>query len=154
MVLVLNQQRALWLPLRSIRHQISLLMSCSGYANWDIGVHFVDNKRIQELNRAYRDKDKPTDILSFPFHQVARPEVDLPKTSVEDDMNLGDMFLSVPYILDSCRQTNESISNRLPVLLTHGICHLMGYDHEHDSDFEKMAQREDEILQRFYKLKR
>ncbi|KAJ2498823.1 hypothetical protein IWW47_003432, partial [Coemansia sp. RSA 2052] len=89
-------------------------MSCSGYANWDIGVHFVDNKRIQELNMAYRDKDKPTDILSFPFHQVTRPEVDLPKTNVEDDMNLGDMFLSVPYILDSCRQTNESISNRLP----------------------------------------
>ncbi|KAJ2744984.1 hypothetical protein GGI20_002521 [Coemansia sp. BCRC 34301] len=152
MVLVFNQQRALWLPLRSIRHQISQLMSCSGYTNWDIGVHFVDNNRIQELNRVYRNKDKPTDILSFPFHQVSTPEVDLPKTNVEDDMNLGDMFLSVPYILENCKQANEPVSRRLPVLLTHGICHLMGYDHESDSDFKIMSQREDEILERFYKL--
>ncbi|KAJ2050975.1 hypothetical protein H4S04_002263 [Coemansia sp. S16] len=93
MVLVFNQQRAIWLPLRSIRHQISILLSCSGYAKWDIGVHFVDNEHIQELNKTYRNKDKATDILSFPFHQVTNPEIDLPKTNLEDDMNLGDILI-------------------------------------------------------------
>ncbi|KAJ2479970.1 hypothetical protein EV174_003866 [Coemansia sp. RSA 2320] len=96
MVLVFNQQRAMWLPLRTIRQQVVSLLACGGYPNWDIGVHFVDNGRIQELNRTYRNMDRATDILSFPFHSVSRPEVDLPKSNLEDDMNLGEMFLSVP----------------------------------------------------------
>ncbi|KAI8321185.1 putative metalloprotease C21orf57-like protein [Martensiomyces pterosporus] len=153
MVLVVNQQRLIWLPLRTLRRQVELLLCCSGYSGWDIGVHFVDNRRIQELNRTYRHKDKPTDILSFPFHEVTVPEVDLPRTGNEDDMNLGDMFLSMPYIWEDCRVNGESPVDRLPVLFTHGICHLMGHDHELDEDYRKMSQREQEILRRFSQLK-
>ncbi|KAJ2750197.1 hypothetical protein IWQ56_007081, partial [Coemansia nantahalensis] len=66
MVLVVNRQRAVWLPLRCIRRQVAALLDCSGYAGWDVGVHFIENQEIQDLNRRYRMRDAPTDILSFP----------------------------------------------------------------------------------------
>ncbi|KAJ2342581.1 hypothetical protein IWW50_003875 [Coemansia erecta] len=151
MVLVMNQQRALWLPLRCIRRQMSALLDCSGYAGGDVGVHFVDNQRIQQLNREYRMKDKPTDILSFPFHtattDTAESFRDLAIT--DDERNLGDMFLAMPYIAYYCKENNESLVEHLPVLLTHGLCHLMGYDHEKDTDYRVMANREQNILQKY-----
>ncbi|KAJ1755354.1 hypothetical protein LPJ69_005125, partial [Coemansia sp. RSA 1752] len=149
MVLVANQQRAVWLPMRCIRRQIVALLDCSGYAGWDVGVHFVDNHRIQQLNHQYRLKDKPTDILSFPFHHTKTPEDFRGHATTDDDKNLGDMFLATPYIVHHCRSNNESLPAHLPVLFTHGLCHLMGYDHELDDDFLVMASREKEILQKY-----
>ncbi|KAJ1944733.1 hypothetical protein EC988_005914, partial [Linderina pennispora] len=84
---------------------------------------------------------------------VERAEVDLPRTGKEDDMNLGDMFLAMPYILKDCRQHNDALGERLPVLFTHGICHLLGYDHELDHDYMQMSKREQEILQKYHRLK-
>ncbi|KAI9504318.1 hypothetical protein GGI25_004385 [Coemansia spiralis] len=150
MVLLLNQQRAVWLPLRTIRHQMERLLVCGGYADWDIGVHFVDNARIRQLNLQYRNRDKPTDILSFPFHTTKTPEADLPQMPSEDERNLGDMFLAMPYILQQCKDENDRVAAHLPVLLAHGMCHLMGYDHESDADYEAMRKREFEILNKFY----
>ncbi|PIA16754.1 hypothetical protein COEREDRAFT_8225 [Coemansia reversa NRRL 1564] len=146
MVLVLNQQRLVWLPLRSIKRQIEILLECSGYAGWDVGVHFIDNQRIQNLNRQYRMKDSATDILSFPFHETVSPESFRRHATTEDDRNLGDMFLAMPYIMHHCKANGESLAGHLPVLLTHGLCHLMGYDHEHDADYLRMISREKEIL--------
>ncbi|KAI7828276.1 metalloprotease C21orf57 [Kickxella alabastrina] len=160
MVLLLNNQRAVWLPLRCIKRQIEMLLDCSGYTNWDVGVHFIDNHRMQEINSQYRHKNRPTDILSFPFHQVQglEPESALPKAEqrdglgADDERNLGDMFLSLPYILDDCKSHNEKLTDRLPVLFTHGICHLLGYDHELDTDYRLMAEKERHILNMFNQL--
>ncbi|KAJ1729172.1 hypothetical protein LPJ61_003653 [Coemansia biformis] len=148
MVLVANRQRLVWLPLRCVRRQIEVLLECSGYPGWDVGVHFVDNHAIQDLNRRYRMRDSPTDILSFPFHATQEPESFRAHAATEDDRNLGDMFLATPYIAHHCRANGESLASHLPVLLTHGLCHLMGYDHELDPDYQRMAAREREILRR------
>ncbi|KAJ2781836.1 hypothetical protein H4R18_002645 [Coemansia javaensis] len=148
MVLVSSRQRLVWLPLRSIRRQMEVLLECSGYAGWDVGVHFVDDGRIHELNRQYRGKDRATDILSFPFHEAAEPEAFAAHAHCEDMRNLGDMFLAAPYIARHCRAAGESLAAHMPVLLAHGLCHLMGYDHELDADYARMAPRESEILRR------
>ncbi|KAJ2713921.1 hypothetical protein H4R19_002006 [Coemansia spiralis] len=148
MVLVANRQRIVWLPLRCVRRQVAALLDCSGYAGWDVGVHFVGNQEIQALNHRYRMRDAPTDILSFPFHDTAEPESFRATAATDDDRNLGDMVLAMPYIIHHCRANNESLAAHLPVLLTHGLCHLMGYDHEHDADYHRMATRERSILRR------
>ncbi|KAJ2162502.1 hypothetical protein GGF46_000633 [Coemansia sp. RSA 552] len=149
MVLVLNQQRLVWLPLRSVKRQIEVLLDCSGYRGWDVGVHFVDDARIQRLNGQYRMKHRATDILSFPFHETDTPESFRNHAATEDDRNLGDMFLAMPYIVRHCRIHNETLAAHLPVLLTHGLCHLMGFDHEVDCDYLSMAAREKEILRQY-----
>ncbi|KAJ2655071.1 hypothetical protein IWW48_005736 [Coemansia sp. RSA 1200] len=155
MVLLLNQQRAVWVPLRTIRRQIERLVMCSGYAGWDVGVHLVTDRRIRELNGRYRGQDKVTDILSFPFHTAQTPETSLPPAGDdEDSRNLGDMFLAMPHILARCRQENDRLAAHLPVLVAHGICHLLGYDHETDADYEAMRKREFQILSKYYSTMR
>ncbi|KAJ1675582.1 hypothetical protein EV182_000989 [Spiromyces aspiralis] len=71
MITIINQQQGLWLPMRVIRYQLTGILRQTRYGDWDLGVYMVDSVYMQQLNRTYRNKDKPTDILSFPFHEVA-----------------------------------------------------------------------------------
>ncbi|KAG0320465.1 hypothetical protein BGZ99_004497 [Dissophora globulifera] len=134
MILLKNTQSILKLPARTVKTQIQLLLTAAGYRDWDIGVCLMSNKAIQQLNSEYRGKDKPTDILSFPFAEAVRPGV-LPVPRSEDDKNLGDIFISIRYVKKWCIDNNVDMQERLPVLYAHGICHLLGYDHQDDKDY-------------------
>ncbi|KAG0360980.1 hypothetical protein BGZ54_009285, partial [Gamsiella multidivaricata] len=65
---------------------------------------------------------------------AVRPGV-LPTPRSEDDKNLGDLFISMRYVNKWCKEHKVDIHERLPVLYAHGICHLLGYDHQDDKDF-------------------
>ncbi|KAJ1722502.1 hypothetical protein LPJ53_003100 [Coemansia erecta] len=156
-VQLINQQRSIWLPLRSLRHQLSTLLACANYPEWDLGVHFIPDTQMRQLNRQYRGRDKTTDILSFPFHPVHghAPESMLTSPILEglgemEGRNLGDMFLSLEYVKRDCCRNNEGLVDRLPVLFAHGICHLLGYDHEADEDYRSMRDKERRILETYH----
>ncbi|KAG0306088.1 hypothetical protein BGZ98_002995 [Dissophora globulifera] len=134
MILLKNTQSILKLPAQTVKTQIQLLLTAAGYRDWDIGVCLMSNKAIQQLNSEYRGKDKPTDILSFPFAEAVRPGV-LPAPRSEDDKNLGDIFISIRYVKKWCIDNNVDMQERLPVLYAHGICHLLGYDHQDNKDY-------------------
>ncbi|KAJ9077446.1 hypothetical protein DSO57_1016750 [Entomophthora muscae] len=100
-----------------------------------------------------RNVHRPTDILSFPFHEPCSPgilpnlrEISSDGRIVEEMKNFGDLYLCLPYIQNMCQQYNFSIEERLPTLLVHGVCHLMGYDHETDADYQVMSRVEDKLL--------
>ncbi|KAF0686491.1 Aste57867_21678 [Aphanomyces stellatus] len=112
---------------------------------WDAGLLLTTDKHINFLNKTHRGKDKSTDILSFPNYKVEVPGV-LPAVRSESARYLGDMFLSVPYIEAYCRDNETTLDERMPILVGHGLCHLMGYDHETDEDFATMSEREDALL--------
>ncbi|RIA88423.1 hypothetical protein C1645_826344, partial [Glomus cerebriforme] len=59
-----------------------------------------------------------------------------------------------PYVINWCKEHEEVVEKRLPVLYTHGICHLIGYDHENDEEYEKMNKKEQEILKKFWEWKK
>jgi probable rRNA maturation factor len=63
----------------------------------------------------------------------------LPTPLTPEHKNLGDMIISVPYVIKWCKEHNEIVEKRLPVLYTHGICHLIGYDHENDKEFNEVT---------------
>ena len=65
-----------------------------------------------------------------------------------DNKDLGDIYLGIPYIKRYCDEHNEPLHDRLVLLVTHGICHLMGYVHDTDEDYELMQAKEDYLLQR------
>ncbi|KAK9720808.1 hypothetical protein K7432_003872 [Basidiobolus ranarum] len=155
MVLFKNTQTLAKISARAAKRDIRQLLLFSGYKDWDLGVHLTGDRFIRKLNREYRDKDKPTDILSFPFHQAITPgNLDLPEYMTEDDRNLGDMIISVAYVLRHCKDNKITLQERLPVLYTHGICHLLGYDHETDTEYELMSKKEEEILKQFWEWKK
>ncbi|KAF9917533.1 hypothetical protein BX616_000692 [Lobosporangium transversale] len=145
MIRLINKQYIFRLDKPSIKKTIQMLITAAGYPNYDIGVMFTVDKTIRKLNREYRGKDKPTDILSFPFVEALKPGK-LPKPQSVDERNLGDIVISMRYLDRWCGEHGVDINDRLPVLYAHGICHLLGYDHENKKDYLKMRRKERKIL--------
>ena len=104
-----------------------------GYSNAEISIALVDDNEIKRLNKKYRDKDEPTDVLSFPL----------------DEIILGDIVISVETATRQARQYGHSLQRELCFLLTHGILHIFGYDHQNSGDKKQMRQKEERILSKF-----
>ncbi|KAI1293927.1 hypothetical protein EDD11_008349 [Mortierella claussenii] len=147
MILLKNNQSVLRLPARVVKSQIQMLLTAAGYRDWDIGVCLTGDRKVRHLNTEYRGKDSSTDILSFPFVEAVKPGK-MPAPQSMDDKNLGDIFISIPYVHRWCEKNNVDIHERLPVLYAHGICHLLGYDHQEDRDYVQMKKMETRILNR------
>lgn len=147
MVTIKNTQRLIKIDREKISQDSQEILNIIGYPDFDLGIWFTTNKTIQRLNRDYRGKDKPTDILSFSFYPNLKPGqkiiVDDP-----DEKNLGDLVLSPAYIVEQIKNTEVNLTERLEVLLIHGICHLLGYDHEIDKDYRQMRAKEVSILKK------
>ena len=91
---------------------------------------------VQSLNKQYRNKDKPTNVLSFPMESPAEIDVSL----------LGDIVLCAPVIKQEAEQQSRSEVSHWAHMVVHGMLHLQGYDHIENHDAEQMEQLEIEIL--------
>ncbi len=147
MIVIKNTQRAVKLDIRHIKNTVQKILSIIGYDDFDIGIWFTTNKTIQKYNATYRAKNKPTDILSFSYHPDLAAGQKI-KVNAAEDKNLGDLILSPEYIQKTATEMQQLFQERLEVLLVHGICHLLGYDHERDEDFKKMQRKEQMILKK------
>lgn len=116
-----------------------------GYNNFDLGILLTTNATIQKYNREFRQKDEPTDVLSFPYHSELKAGQKIVVLEPEDK-NLGDIIISVPYVFSNKKDMPGTFEQRMDSMLVHAICHLLGYDHVDDDDFEKMDQLEKELL--------
>lgn len=109
--------------------------------NCEIGIACVDNDESQKLNLEYRQKDKPTNVLSFPS--------DVPEEvlAMLDALPIGDLVICIPVVLQEAIDQNKTPIEHFTHMLVHGTLHLMGYDHEtSDEDAEEMEALEIEIL--------
>ncbi|KGE77104.1 rRNA maturation RNase YbeY [Halomonas salina] len=102
----------------------------------ELTVRFVDAEESQALNRDYRGKDKPTNVLSFPFE--CPPGVPLPL--------LGDLVICHPVVTDEARDQDKALGDHYAHMVVHGTLHLMGYDHIEDDEAEVMEALERDIL--------
>ncbi|WP_164216176.1 rRNA maturation RNase YbeY [Virgibacillus sp. YIM 98842] len=110
----------------------------------EISINFVDNNEIKELNRNYRQKDEPTDVISFAMQETVEGE---PEIVGEDiPLTLGDIVISVDKAKEQAAEYNHSLERELCFLAVHGFLHLLGYDHINKEDEEIMFTRQDEIL--------
>jgi probable rRNA maturation factor len=91
----------------------------------DLTVAFVSDRRIRELNNIFRDKNRPTDVLSFPYEP---DQYDY----LETENFLGDIVISVEQAARQAAENNLTLENEIKQLILHGILHLVGYDHESD----------------------
>lgn len=105
----------------------------------EVSVSFVDNDKIQELNRDYRGIDAPTDVLSFECDGTILEEG-------AKSLILGDIIVAPDVIADQCDNFGNTFEQELSLMLCHGVLHLLGYDHIGDNEAEEMEAREREIL--------
>ncbi|ADJ26590.1 protein of unknown function UPF0054 [Dehalogenimonas lykanthroporepellens BL-DC-9] len=142
----------LWL--RSLARQI-LVAQCAE-AGSEMGIYITGQEKMRELNRVYRGKDKPTDVLSFSFYVKeasgsAETDVEFPVPE-DGSLHLGELVISLPQAELQAAELGHSVKTELARLLIHGVMHLLGFDHEKDADAEIMEARELEILKQLAPL--
>ena len=98
--------------------------------NLDLSLVFLKELKMQELNRVYRGKNKPTNVLSFQ----------------EEELGLGELVLCPAVIRKDAKKYGITFKAELIRIFIHGMMHLLGYDHEKDADFKRMSQKEEKYL--------
>lgn len=104
-----------------------------GTVEGDIVVLLTDDAAVRELNGRFRDKDRPTNVLSFPAPENAFP-------------HLGDIVLAFGVCATEAEAQGKTLADHLSHLVVHGVLHLLGRDHEDDAEAEEMEAEEREIL--------
>ncbi|SNZ10980.1 probable rRNA maturation factor [Terribacillus aidingensis] len=113
----------------------------------EISITFVDNDEIQVINRNYRQKDTPTDVISFAMQEEGEGETQI--IGEELPVVYGDIIISVDMAKGQAEEYEHSIERELGFLALHGFLHLLGYDHMNEADEKKMFGRQEEILNGF-----
>lgn len=103
---------------------------------------------IRRINTKYRKVRLKTDVISTPFQSVAQGATPLP---FKDIFDLGKLFISVPYVVQYCQETNSDLHEEMSWQCTHGILHLLGYDHERSLDAERLMQQEEQKMKVYLK---
>jgi probable rRNA maturation factor len=120
------------------------IISYTNYKDFGVNIIYIGNNFMRKLNKKDRKIDKTTDILSYPLLESEEPGII--KKEETCFLNLGDIYISQPYILDHCKENNININEYLPMLIIHGILHCLNYDHETDDDNLVMKKIEDQFL--------
>ena len=106
----------------------------------EVSCVLVDDERIHEINREYRHIDRSTDVISFAMEDNDQFYVEgMPRT-------LGDIFISVDHAKKQAEEYGHSLRREMCFLFTHGILHLLGYDHMTDEQEKEMFGLQDQIL--------
>ncbi len=129
-IVVQNPHRYPALELARLRDWLAALVAelASDFASF--GVRLVDDDEMRSLNRQFRGKDSPTDVLSFPGGDSA------------EGRHLGDVVIAIPRTRSQATRQGHSTQRELRLLLVHGVLHCLGYDHEMDSgEMERLEAR-------------
>ncbi|PJX13155.1 MULTISPECIES: rRNA maturation RNase YbeY [Halomonadaceae] len=138
---MIDRQAAIDEPLLPSLDQLTQWVSCVFARHPDddrqeLTIRFVDEAESQALNRDYRGKDKPTNVLSFPFENP--PGITLPL--------LGDLVICHAVVAREAHEQHKLLEHHYAHMVVHGTLHLMGYDHIEEQEAEEMEQLERELL--------
>jgi probable rRNA maturation factor len=101
----------------------------------ELSIALTDDREIHELNRSFRRRDKPTDVLAFAMREGEGP----PRSGASDSELLGDVVISVDTARRQASRRGRSLANEVRVLLAHGLLHLLGYDHRTRAEARRMG---------------
>lgn len=109
-------------------------------------VNLVDRTRIHEINREYRHIDRPTDVISFAFEDRVEGEKPIIRVSGMP-RDLGEIFICVDKAKEQAAEYDHSLDREMAFLFTHGLLHLLGYDHQNASEEKTMFDIQDRIME-------
>ena len=146
-VLISNRQKEVKIPsgirllIRRCCHAV--LVSEAFHGNVEVSVSFVNNEQIRQLNREFRQKDAPTDVLSFPLGENGSYDRN-PETGA---LQLGDIVISIEKAVEQAKIYGHSLQREIGFLTVHSMLHLLGYDHEAGGlEQVRMREKEESVL--------
>ncbi|MGX6969372.1 rRNA maturation RNase YbeY [Vagococcus bubulae] len=114
--------------------------------NTEMSVTFVNDEEIHQINKEHRQKDRPTDVISFALEEEDLSGFDFDLEELGLPRNIGDLFISVDRTKDQAAEFNHSFDRELGFLTIHGFLHLNGYDHMTPEDEKEMFDLQRKIL--------
>ena len=129
------------MPLENIKRKAQAALNALDCPEGELSIVIADDPQIQELNREYLHRDKPTNVMAFPMLEGDFPDI--------TPSLLGDVVISVETADKEARDGDMTFMERFDQLLIHGILHLFGYDHEQDEEEAvEMEEKAVELLSR------
>ena len=122
--------------------------------NFYMSVTLTTPEQIHELNKKYRNVDRPTDVLSFPMFE--KNEIDEMVEKQEKNLLpevLGDIVISIEQVEIQAKEYGHSFERELAYMLVHGFYHIMGYDHIEEEDKKVMRVKEEEVLKKLNQIR-
>jgi probable rRNA maturation factor len=149
--MILNRQRRVRIPVAELNRFLASLQKRLRVPAGSVTVALVTDAQMKRWNRAFRGKNRPTDVLSFPVHDSLeqksknsrRPRRAAKAAAHSADFYLGDVAIAPAFARSNARRFGRTFAAEMGVLILHGILHLMGYDHETDKG--QMDRRESRL---------
>lgn len=131
-----NRQKRVKLDLRRIRRIVRKLKEILLCPDQELSLMFVDNDQIRQINRRYLNRDRPTNVISFPLREGEYGNIN-PRI-------LGDIVISVERAAQEAAAGDLSLNDAIDFLMIHGLLHLLGYDHGKGNQSESLRMRKKE----------
>jgi probable rRNA maturation factor len=120
----------------TVKRSLERMLAVFPFADAEVSLSIVGDATIRDLNRQWRKKDKPTDVLSFPQNDL--PVADLFLAAKTAPLLLGDVVVSIETAERQARERKRSTTDEVITLLAHGLLHLTGFDHRTDDEEREM----------------
>lgn len=168
-----NTQKNILLDRDVLVKSTSMLMGILGVSDFKVDIWFCSESKIRHMNKEWRGVNSSTDVLSFPANEFIEAEVFDPyDPTLEFEKHLGDIVIAPNYVRRACKNDIElrkkgvlvrdedkgcykelgytfDMEKRLPLLIIHGLLHLLGHDHESEKEWLLMTSREMEVIEEF-----
>ncbi len=125
--------------LENLQTYIEYLVKKLSLEKCEFNIIIIDNKQIHKINKEYRNVDRPTDVISFALE-------DNEDIKYEDFRLLGDIYISIEKCYEQAEEYGHSKEREISFLATHGILHLLGYNHMEPADELEMFTLQEELL--------
>ena len=112
------------------------------YKTVSFDIVLVDNEEIHRINKEYRKKDSPTDVITF---AIFADSEETEKFIFDGEINLGEIIISLDKIETQAKENNLTFIEELYYIIAHGILHLLGYDHQNENDYNFMVATQNKI---------
>ena len=121
-----------------LNHAFDLICVEEGLSNCSVNIKIVDNNEIEDLNKKFRNKDRPTNVLSFTNEDISKRITN----------NLGDIAISYEYVERESKEQDKKFDDHIVHMFIHGIYHILGFDHKDDPMADKMENKEIILLKK------
>ena len=119
-----------------LKNIVSLIFYDEGKGDNEINLRILDDNKMKKLNHQFRNKNKTTNVLSFPSDAI----------SIRHTKNIGDIAISLEYVEREAKEEGKTFEDHMIHMLAHGVYHILGYDHESDEMATIMENKEINIL--------
>jgi len=145
MILIKSRLRSFSIKIELFKKDVQKILDRLGYSDFDLGILLTTNKTIRRYNKEFRNKDKATDVLSFPFYPDLKAE-QIISAKTDAEKNLGDIIISLERVENDAKNLGIPFEKYLRRILVHGICHLIGYTHDTEKNYCQMQKKESKLL--------